>query len=212
MRKGNIAMKVWTLFFMLVLPVTGYAAEAQVFVKHVEGDVSLSRAKITGSIAGGAQLQQGDVIKTGKDGLVDIVWDNRWGYRLLGKSDCALKSLDSQHSVIEMKDGDIIFNIEALPKDGQLDLETPIAVAAVRGTQFWGNVDGRDATFAVKDGYIDITVKKSQDTFRVREGQAFDIKKGDKFTLPRPAFEVEMKALKQADEIIVMDSTLAIEQ
>ena len=151
-------------------------------------------------------FEAGDTIVS-QDLAVDFVVAQTAGCRLLPESECRLVSTDPATMKIALASGNIILNIKKLPQTSTFTVETPTAVASVRGTQFWGRVvpdipDNPAATFAVREGSVEITVLKDNKTFLLHEGQALDILK-EPLVSPsvRPALPEELAALEQAPGI-----------
>ena len=199
-------------FFWMILIVgtvllsrSGLAEDASIVVQTAQGDIAVTRDGSRLAGRAGMNLQAGDVVQTQADGVTDIAWKNKWGFRLLGGSRCVLQSIDKQDALIVMENGNIIVNVQALPRDGRLRVSTPVAVAAVRGTQFWGRVKAVDGnayvTFAVRKGEVMVTEKATGDSHLLRRGQALDIREDGVATVVRPALGSEMKAMEQADAI-----------
>lgn len=80
---------------------------------------------------------------------------------------------------------------------------TPTAVAAVRGTQFWGRVNPADqpGIFAVREGSVEITVRATNESVTVEAGRAVVIAPGGESIEERAAAEGELGAMEQIDEI-----------
>ncbi|HXV18743.1 MAG TPA: FecR domain-containing protein, partial [Candidatus Omnitrophota bacterium] len=108
---------------------------------------------------------------------------------------------------LKITKGNAILNLDKLPAQSSFKVETPTAIAAVRGTQFWGRVEASlpenpVTTFAVRQGTVEIFAKSVEKTFTLEAGQALDIPAVET-TVPviRPALEGEMAAMAQADSI-----------
>ncbi|EMG10215.1 sigma factor regulatory protein, FecR/PupR domain protein [Leptospira interrogans serovar Icterohaemorrhagiae str. Verdun HP] len=90
-----------------------------------------------------------------------------------------------------------------LAKGQSLIVHTPTVVAAVRGTQFWGRVNGKDetGTFAVREGAVEITRKSDNAKVLIEAGQALDLKPGDRDLKVRVAAKEELAAMEQIDQM-----------
>ena len=105
-------------------------------VMTVEGSAAVLRNGVSAPIKEGDHLKTGDRIEVGQGSLVDLAYDNAWKNvtRIRENSEVKIGSLVPTH--INMKQGDIFSRIKALPAGASFEVETPTAVAAVRGTEF----------------------------------------------------------------------------
>ena len=196
------------IFFMLLglalIPATAFADAA--VVSHLTGEPQLVRGGQTLTIKPGTQCQTGDTLITSSGCNVDLALSNLAGCRVLPSSECVITGTGNNMKV-EIKKGNAILNLRKLPAGSTFQVETPTAIASVRGTQFWGRVVAENpvnpvTTFAVRRGMVDVLVKKA--------GKSFSLKKGDALDIPlsataapsvRPALASEMKALEEAPSI-----------
>lgn len=184
-----------------------WAAEAKMAVTGMKGDCQILREDASVAAKMGAECQKSDVIKTGEDGQMDVTWNGRLGCRVLPSTELALKDTNRDAMVVEVNAGNIILNVKSLPKESTFRVESPTAVATVRGTQFWGRVENSDplnpvTTFAVRKGKVEIMDKNSSQTFFIKPGYALDIPKElNASPKIRKALPVEMDTMAQADNI-----------
>ena len=139
--------------------------------------------------------------------MLDVSVNGLAGCRLLESSECSLTAVEKNSMQLDVTQGNVVLNLAKLPGESIFRLETPTAVASVRGTQFWGRVDTKQAgnpvtTFAVREGKVDILDKVSKGSFNLEKGQALDIPKDPAATPSvRVALAGEMQAMEQADAI-----------
>ncbi len=186
---------------------TGLSEGESVSLQNVHGKVIVIRGTSTIEATEGMEIQAGDSIKTELGGAVDMIQKDKWGCRMLGQTDSVLLE-DAQPNIrIEMMRGDIIVHVKKQSSGDTFQLTTPVAVAAVRGTQFWGRVEpslvNPDTTLAVRKGQIEVTIPATGETYFLNEGQALDIRREITEPLVREALIAEMQAIAQADEIPV---------
>ncbi len=180
------------------------AEKASLKALNVTGSVMVHRAGKIVTIHEGDAIQVGDQMMTNGDSFLDVVKAGAWGYRLLQSGDCKITRSNDDTSQIELNQGNIIFNVN--PNMGQrFSVKTPVVVAAVRGTQFWGQVtpsgEKHNAIFAVREGKVEVTVIQSKEKFLLEAGQAIEIK-GEAGTAGRRAAKAtELEALRQATTI-----------
>lgn len=183
------------------------AAGARTVASNLQGSATVTRDGQAQPVAVGTAFGKKDVIRTGPDCTLDLAMNDVAGCRLLAASECTLMRTGKRNMHVNVTNGNAILNLKKLSPGSTFKVETPTAVAAVRGTQFWGRV-GNDAannpvtTFAVRTGAVEVLAKTSGATFTLKEGQALDIPKDT--ALPpavRPALAEEMAAMEQASSI-----------
>jgi len=182
-------------------------AEAMFRASEPKGEVTVIHQGETQALLNHGKLVDGDVIRTGADGQVDLIRKGKWGYRLLANTECSLDFSNADETRVKMSAGDVVFQVKKLPPGKTLVVETPVVVAAVRGTQFWGRVTPagpeRSATFAVREGHVEMKVAKTGEIFALEGGRAADIQAADGSSVVRDALPAELDAIAQADAIPV---------
>lgn len=176
-------------------------------LNQVLGDVRVIRDGQTSMAKANDALKKGDALETGPDCMVDMSMNDLAGCRMLASSRMEVTGWKPENMSLSVSEGNVILNLKKLPEGSSFKLETPAAVASVRGTQFWGRVDGQKpenpvTTFAVREGEIQVLDKASSRIFSLKKGEALDIPKNGK-TSPsvRLALPGEMQAMEQSDEI-----------
>ena len=197
------------LVLVLGLSAAGMASaqDSQTVVSRVEGQPMLVRGgeKIPATM--GMTFQDTDTVQTNAGCQLDLSVNGMAGCRVLPSSEVSLAQVSGDDMRVEIKSGNAIFNLKKLPSQSTFRVETPTAVASVRGTQFWGRVDGAQTspvtTFAVREGSVEITAKAAGKTFILEKGQALDIPM-DAAAVPevRPALQEELDAMQQASAIL----------
>lgn len=127
------------------------AADALVgSVKTVKGDVTVSRASGQRSVPEtGTQLYARDVLHTGKNGAVGIILMDETSLALGPSSELSLKEFVYQpkeglfSSVVHMARGTLVYISGRIARlaPGAVKVETPVGIAAVRGTRFMVKVE-----------------------------------------------------------------------
>ncbi len=176
-------------------------------ISFVEGDVEVIRGGQTLPAELGMAIQARDIVQTRPGGTADVSMNGKAGVRLLPETEAELSETGDSSMRVEVRSGNVILNLEKLPATSSFQLETPTAIASVRGTQFWGRVDLQQAdnpvtTLAVREGSIEVFTKGAGRTFLLDQGQALDIPR-DAAVVPvvRAALEAEMQAMEQASTI-----------
>lgn len=191
------------LFIFAALPV--FAAESPTgVVTAVTGDAAVVRRGSLIPAVPGMEIRKGDVLQSNADGSVDISLNDLAGCRVLPSSAVNMDETAPEDMRLNVTSGNVILNLQKLPKMSKFRVETPTAVASVRGTQFWGRVDSASGdavtTFAVREGAVDVFAKGARRSFRLKPGQALDIPRSGRPS-SRAALEDEMKAMEQASSV-----------
>ena len=191
----------WVLLASLAAPVW-----AGTVVTKVEGAPMIVGSAGQRPAEVGTRVETGEAVHADAGCQVDIAMNDAVGCRLLSGTTCRI-ALDEGGMKIALEEGNVVLNLKKLPAATTFELETPLAVATVRGTQFWGRVpkagDPAGTTFAVREGKIDLTLTGDQSTFSLEAGQALDVPEQGSGKLPevRPALAEELQAIAQAADI-----------
>ena len=148
------------------------------------------------------------LIRTGKDGVIDISVFGQAGIRLLGGTEFNLNSLQKDKIFVKVDDGNILVKVGKLFKGSSVSVVTPTAVAGVRGTEIWGQVtkEKEEGVFAVRDGAVEIQLNGSTESLVVNKGEAVEISPVNKTLKSRKAKDAELNAMSQIDEIKIVES------
>ncbi|MBU1076988.1 MAG: FecR domain-containing protein [Spirochaetes bacterium] len=110
-----------------------------------EDDPAKIRVKI------GKRILPNDVIITGKNSAVNIVIADRGLFKIKQNSNVSLKDLirvdgDNNKARIKVTAGKIVLGLQKLKRGSSFEVETPTAVAGVRGTSFMVSVNQKDTS------------------------------------------------------------------
>jgi hypothetical protein len=118
-------------------------------------------------------IKTNDVIRTGSDGIAEFKWADGTRLKVEPSSHLTVKKATynmarkADESQFRLAQGTIFVRIvKALSPQSRFEVETPTAVAAVRGTIFMVKVDGTKTRVAVHKGAVNV---KSQTEENVRE-------------------------------------------
>ena len=196
-----------SVVFVLNHPALSRAEGEKAVISSLQGTAVILRQNQVIPAGVGMACQKNDLLKTSPDCTLDLSINDKAGCRVLAGSDCEITETKESAMKVTIRNGNAIMNLEKLPAQSSFQVDTPTAIASVRGTQFWGRVDLQQAnnpvtTFAVRQGEVEILVKAAQKTFTLKPGQALDIPK-DSPAPPfiRPALDAELKAMEQASQI-----------
>lgn len=200
--------KISSFFIFFVLLASSHA-HAELKLTKLDGTATVLREGKELTAEPNMELKQWDKIKTVSGATVDFGWNkSKAGIRVLPESIVTIQEDSNEKMQIEIEIGNILANLrEKLKPTTSFEVITPTAVAAVRGTQFWGRVQNQAApvtTFAVKEGRVELTVRESGKKFQLEQGQALDVSRLNvNLAVVRPALPVEMQAMQQAEEISI---------
>lgn len=158
------------------------AEEGMVSVTYLKGEAKVMREGQAIPLKVGDTCWLNDTLITEPGATMDISVNDCAGSRVLPESEIVLADTQKSDMRIKVSKGNIIMNLDRLPKGSTFKVETPTAVAVARGTQFWGRVQQPQSnsplcTFAVREGVIDVMTIDGSKSFTLREGQALDIPK-----------------------------------
>ncbi len=192
-------------FFLFILAALPASADSPVgTVTTVTGDAAVERRGSFIPAVPGMEIRKGDVFQSGPGGSMDISLNDLAGCRILPSSEVNLEETASENMRLNVVSGNVILNLQKLPRASKFRVETPTAIASVRGTQFWGRVDSASGdavtTFAVREGEVKVLARGARRNFRLKPGQAVDIPRSGR-PVSRKALEGEMQAMEQASTV-----------
>lgn len=195
------------IFSLSFFSSVSYAAEGCT-INAIQGTPTVTRNGQTEPLKAGEALIKGDLLATPTEKCqVDMSMNDLAGCRVLHGSKVEVVSWKQENMSVRIVDGNIILNLKKLPEQATFNVETPTAIAAVRGTQFWGRVNepagSAVTTFAVREGEVAIQPRGIVDggPILLKPGQALDIPKDAGTFTVREALPEEMAAMEQAAAI-----------
>ncbi|MCG3175285.1 MAG: hypothetical protein MOGMAGMI_00209 [Candidatus Omnitrophica bacterium] len=181
------------------------AQDGQIVVTRMEGAAMIVRDGQQLPAAVGMPCSESDTLLTPDGCTLDVSVNGKAGCRVLPGTEVGLTSAGADMKLSVAK-GNVILNLDKLNEGSTFQIETPTAIASVRGTQFWGRVDTAATgdpvtTFAVREGAVEVLVKSAGQSFRLEQGQALDIPLSGALPSVRPALAGELQAMEQASSI-----------
>lgn len=188
-----------------LLTLTAGAEEGQVVITRTQGQPMVLRAGEALPASMGLQCQTTDTLMTHDGAQMDVAINGKAGCRLLPQTEVSMRGAGRDMN-LQISRGNIILNLDKLDEGSTFRVETPTAIASVRGTQFWGRVEAASpdnpvTTFAVREGIVEVLVKSTSQSFRLEQGQALDSPLSGAPSVVRPALAAELQAMDQADDI-----------
>ncbi len=124
-------------FFVALISVA-YAEEFYCEVMALEGVVTLSNRSVSGQV-----LQEGDLLKVddvvqvvGTGGYADLAYDRQWNSVTRVEENSKIRIQALYPTTVELQSGGVYAKLRSLPKDSSFDVQTPTAIASVRGTEY----------------------------------------------------------------------------
>lgn len=183
----------------------GTAAAGETKVMEVTGEAFIANGHGINRLTAGMPCEAGDMLMTRPGSTADVMVNGLAACRLLPGTTAALAGVRGDKMQILVAEGNVILNVNKLPQTSRFIVDTPTAVAVVRGTQFWGRVAGVDdaaqTTFAVKEGMVRVTMKDSGAEIDLSPGDAVDVDPGSAELHSRKATQDEMNAMRAADQM-----------
>lgn len=135
--------------------------------------------------SGGEQLLFGDTIRVGKGGIAQLALADRGAVLLRDETMLTLQGT-SRRTRLSFRVGEFLIGLrKKLDKGESFKVRTPAAVAAVRGTLFWGKTDDKKATTYAGLGR-QIAVTAQGKTVVVAAGRTTTVDLGSEPSAPKP--------------------------
>ena len=147
------------------------AAQGEVSIISKDGDVLASKA--------GARLSEGALIVTSDDGFVTLQLQDGTTFALPPASSLQLSTLqiqaytDSPRTTLTLKKGRITSQVTRFSASkSRYEVQTPLAIAGVRGTRFRVNFDGEHSYNEVLEGTVKVAPDDRRNAAQTREVRA----------------------------------------
>jgi len=181
-RKNNIYRAILMLAAVALLAMAAVAQEVSVKVTRLAGPVEIRAAKQTAweQAELGQVLVAGDTLRTLKGGKVQLLFPGNALVLIKENSVLSVKELqDDGGGKVKTLVGGFLFNLQkALSPGSTFEVETPGALAVVRGTQFGVEVDPDGTShFTGYDGFVEITAEG--ETRTLGPGETIDVVPGE---------------------------------
>ncbi len=190
-------------------PATPWPVDARLL--QWRGDVTLRTVEKNatgGNMPSSMPLLEGDVIKTGKDGVVEIALDGLTLLHLDPASQLQIKKLSPTDTVLRLTYGILVAKVKFEKKEGdQLAVLTPSAVVRVRGTEFVIEETGERARVAVLDeGHVAVTAPRYRKEVVMHFNQETQVHRGqapeDAHVLERMYhYKILMSQMRQRNKV-----------
>ena len=163
------------LLLAALLSVPAAAQEGDATLAMVAGHVTFGGGSATRYKAkGGEPLLYGDSVRTGPGAVAQVLLKDR-GAVLIHENTFFVLSGSPRRTLLDFARGEFLIGLKKkLDKGMSFKVRTPAAVAAVRGTLFWGKTDkDKTTTYAGFGHRIEVTAKGK--TVAVEAGQTLTV-------------------------------------
>lgn len=151
--KSEIKTTALILLFFILIPVFGYSMKVTFFL----GTSTLTRNGKTINLKVGDIVSNGDIIKTAKNGIVELLYDDTSKITIKGDTIVKIGSKNVKNSGdVAVISGEVSGKFVKLKK-GEHKIGTPTTICAVRGTEFTIGVSrGGDSKIELTEGKLDV--------------------------------------------------------
>lgn len=139
-----------------------FAEEFHCEVLAVEGSAVLKSGNDLRPARQGDLLNDGDTIETQKGAMLILAFDKEWKNVAQVEEDSVVRIQSVLPSVLYLNAGGLFAKLKELPEGSTFSVETPTAIAAVRGTEYRTVVDDSGTeVFNVSDSDVYVFAKDS---------------------------------------------------
>ncbi len=193
------SVSILVLSMALLFSCTPKSTSGTTMIISFLGTVEIKRGDAPQAVVVGAELKEGDIIKTGPASFLVFQIGDTATARVQADSEVKLENIaDPSKISMNLVQGGILNKVNKLTKDSSYNINTPTVVASVRGTVFSAYYDKGTNTVAVKNGNVDVKVKEKTESVSIKDGNA--VVYTDKLT-ERPIDEKENIILENMVEI-----------
>lgn len=188
----RIVRNIFTAIALLVLGSSLFAETA--FVEYFDGEVWIARGEEEFIPEFGEQVNPGDLIATGEDGIAVIRLNERAQVKLRQNTELWIDSIAEKTSVTLESGGvfaRVVKTAVSLARGtSQFEVRTPSVVAGVRGTEFfvaYGRTveEEPDLWLCVNEGSVEVELPGTGQSTVVEEGEGINILAGRRATEPQ---------------------------
>jgi|GEM_PF-2775399 len=131
-------MKAALSTFLVMVCSSAWASDYRCEVMMIKGSAYI-RSSDSGErrpLSEGDLLKEGDTLEISGQSYVDLAFDAEWNNvgRVWGKAEIQIRSLFPTD--LSMENGDLLARLKKLPEKSTFEVQTPTAIAAVRGSAF----------------------------------------------------------------------------
>ena len=170
----NKNLLVLSVLFLILFPAAGFSMKISFFL----GQATVTRDGKSTAVKSGDLIKDGDVIKTAKGAIVEVLYDDSSKITIQENTIVQIGSKNIRSSSdVTIIAGSINGKFGKLKK-GVHRINTPTTVCSVRGTEFGVSVSkGGDSMVSLKEGSLDIDNPYRE--LQLKEGQSIEAELGE---------------------------------
>jgi FecR protein len=170
-KKGLIVMMGFSALLFSVMIGCEKKEIALASVSFITGDVSVKRGADVHKAVLKEEIKTGDILSTGEKSFIIVQTTDQDVFRVQEKSTLEFSTLSQKDTTLVLSKGSVLSKITKLKKEDTCTVKTPLAVAAVRGTQFLTTYDGKQSIVAVGEGKVSVSKIGATDDKALDEGK-----------------------------------------
>jgi hypothetical protein len=141
------------------------------YVTFFTGTVSVSRSGKDIPVQVKTPVLDGDTVSVGNHSFLMIQSDDGLVIRVEANTQAEIRMISNERKrEVFLLKGRVLSMVGKLQKANGYQVMTPTTVAAVRGTQFLTEFNGKSSVIAVSDGRVNVTAVKNKDETLVEKG------------------------------------------
>ena len=135
----------------------------------------------------GERLAEGTAVITGENSSVDLDLDQGHRLRVTAEAHLTLSSLQAEKTKTYLHKGNVLSKVRPLKGQEKFMIQTPSAVCAVRGTEFWTGVSDKGTAVQVYKGMVGMLAPGGASELTIRAGESAGILSDGSVVPPRSA-------------------------
>lgn len=186
-----------------------HAAPMKVTVDKVQGTVQVSKGSGWAVLKNGDSVPVGADVKTGAGSSCILKWAGGNVIKVTPMSTVAVTAEKSaagdEKSHVNLKQGKVNAHAKKLStNNSSFNVQTPTAVAGVRGTDIIAEIQAGNVSFAVSDGQLELTV--GDEVFMLDDGFLVSVDPAGVFEEPVPIPQEMLEELKSEFEALKLEA------
>jgi hypothetical protein len=166
-------------------PAPQKAAETKAYVTFAIGECEITHEGIAKPAQIMDRIFEGDIVKTGKKSQLSVQISEGVVAMIQPNSEVAMKALFAhQEAELNIARGEVLAKVARLQKGEKFQIKTPVAVAAVRGTEFSASYLYGKNVFAVREGKVAVSLDMPAENPETTADAKVDEKPGEMKAAP----------------------------
>lgn len=158
----NNKLKILFLILAFSIFFEGLHANAKALVTFKKGKSYVIRNNVKQEINVNSLLEEKDIVKTEKDSYINVQMSNGVMLRIGGNTQISIEKVlrdkDNEEFLLGISEGDVLTKVEKEKnKNIKVHIQSPTAIASVRGTEFYVETQKDSSTIAVNEGKVEVS-------------------------------------------------------